>query len=310
MGRIYNNLSETIGGTPLVMLNGIKKKHNFKANILAKLEAFNPLSSIKDRIAVAMLNQAEQQGAIVGKTHFVEATSGNTGISLASMAVARGFEITLVMPESMSLERRKMLTFLGANLELTDAQEGMGGAILRVEQLVKEKGYVELAQFSNSANPEIHKKTTAVEIWEDTNGLIDVFIAGVGTGGTISGVGGYLKGRNPKVQIIAVEPEDSPVLSGGLAGPHKIQGIGAGHIPKNYNAEVIDEVIQIGNETSFLMSKELARTEGLPAGISSGATLAAAIEVAHRSNMHSKNIVVIFASSAERYLTTSLFDGV
>ncbi|MGB1361510.1 MAG: cysteine synthase A [Alphaproteobacteria bacterium] len=309
MTKIYNSITEMIGNTPLLRLNKLSEKYNLNAEILLKLEFFNPLSSVKDRIGLAMIDAAEKHGAIAGETHFVEPTSGNTGIALAFVAKAKGFDITLVMPESMSMERRKMLKFLGANLELTPADKGMGGAIKRAEELVKQQGYVQLGQFENPANPEIHTKTTAQEILNDTDGNVDVFVAGVGTGGTINGVGNVLKKHNPNVKIIAVEPEDSPVLSGGSPGPHKIQGIGAGFVPENYDASVVDEVIQVGNESAFSASRELALLEGVPAGISSGANISAVIEIASRPEMAGKKIVVIAASSSERYISTMLFDG-
>ena len=309
MGKIYNNITETIGKTPLIRLSSVKEKYNLKADILLKAEFFNPLSSVKDRIGLAMIEGAEKNGAKPGLTKFVEPTSGNTGIALAFVSRAKGYEITLVMPESMSLERRKVLKFLGADLELTPAEQGMGGAIRRAKELAEQQGYVELGQFVNPENPEIHKKTTAVEILDDTDGNVDVFITGVGTGGTITGVGSVLKDKNPNVKIIAVEPEDSPVLSGGNPGLHKIQGIGAGFVPENYDPSVVDEIIGIANETAFSTSRELSVLEGIAGGISTGATVAAAIEVASRDDMAGKQIVVIGASSSERYMSTALFDG-
>ena len=306
-GKIYDNFLDLIGSTPLLRLNKLKEKKGYTADICVKLEFFNPLSSIKDRIGLAMIEAAIEAGAVAGETKFVEPTSGNTGIALAFVAASKGFDITLVMPESMSIERRKMLKFLGATLELTPAELGMKGAIDKAKSLEKQ-GYVQLGQFENPANPMIHTKTTALEILADTNGDVDVFITGVGTGGSVTGVGSDLKEKNPDVKIIAVEPEDSPVLSGGQAGPHKIQGIGAGFVPENYKASVVDEIIQIANETAFATSRELAKLEGVPVGISSGATLAAALEVASRPEMDGKRIVVIMASSAERYLSTMLFD--
>ena len=307
-GKIYDSMVELIGSTPLLRLNNLKKEKGYEADICAKLEFLNPLSSVKDRIGLAMIESAELAGATPSTTKFVEPTSGNTGIALAFVAATKGYDITLVMPESMSVERRKMLKFLGATLELTPAEKGMNGAIVRAEEFSK-KGYVQLGQFANPSNPLAHECTTAVEILQDTNNDVDVFIAGVGTGGTISGVGKVLKNKNANIKIIAVEPEDSPVLSGGSPGPHKIQGIGAGFIPANYNGNVVDEVIQIANETAFTTSRELAKIEGVAVGISSGATLAAALEVASRPEMKNKRIVIIMASSAERYLTTALFEA-
>jgi len=309
MSKIYDNITEIIGNTPLLRLNNLLVKKSIKADILLKMEFFNPLSSVKDRIGLAMIESAEANGAVAGKTHFIEATSGNTGISLAFVARAKGYDITLVMPESMSLERRKFLKFLGANLELTPAEKGMNGAIEKANEMAEKNDYLQLGQFENPANPAIHEKTTAQEILKDTGGDVDVFISGVGTGGTISGVGRVLKKHNPNVKIIAVEPEDSPVLSGGKPGLHKIQGIGAGFIPKNYNSDVVDEIIQIANETAFVTARELAYIEGVAGGISTGATIAAALEVAERKEMESKTIVVIGASACERYISTTLFDG-
>lgn len=306
-GKIYNSLSEIIGHTPLLRLNRLKQELALVADIIIKLELFNPLGSVKDRIGLAMIDAAEKNGARPGKTRFVEPTSGNTGIALAFIAASRGYDLTLTMPESMSLERRKVLKFLGAKLVLTPAEKGMPGAIAKAKEFV-DKGYVALEQFSNPANPKIHEDTTAQEILEDTDGNIDVFIAGVGTGGTISGVGKVLKKHNPQIKVIAVEPEDSPVLSGETAGPHKIQGIGAGFIPDNYDSSVVDEIVKIGNETSFSTVRHVAKLEGVPLGISSGAAIAAAVEVARRYKQK-KHIVAITASFAERYISTPLFEG-
>ncbi len=310
-GRIYDSITETIGNTPLVRMNRLATKHNIKANILLKLEFFNPLNSVKDRIGVNMVDAMEASGLISpGKSTLVEPTSGNTGIALAFVAAARGYRMILVMPETMSIERRKMLAFLGAELILTPGPQGMKGAIAKAEELIKEiPGAVMPQQFKNLANPSIHRSTTALEIWNDTDGKVDCFIAGVGTGGTITGVGQVLKQRNPKVRIIAVEPEDSPVLSGGASGPHKIQGIGAGFVPDILDREVIDEVLTVGNQTAFEFSRALAKMEGIPGGISSGAAIAAALEVGARPEMAGKNIVVILASFAERYISSPLFDG-
>lgn len=304
--RTYNSILETIGHTPLVRLNKIAAGAG--ATIYAKLEFFNPLSSVKDRIALSMVEAAEADGSLKPGSVLVEPTSGNTGIALAFVCAAKGYELILTMPESMSLERRKMLQFLGARLELTPAPKGMRGAIEKAEEIVASNpNALMLQQFKNTANPAIHITTTAREIWEDTAGEVDVFIAGVGTGGTITGVGQWLKEQKPSVKIIAVEPEDSPVLSGGNPGPHKIQGIGAGFIPDILKRDVIDEVITISNSTAFATARAIAQTDGIPAGISSGATLAAALEVAHRPEMQGKTIVTIIASPAERYISTDLF---
>jgi cysteine synthase A len=310
-GRIYGSITETIGDTPLVRLNRIEQKHGLKAHLLAKLEFFNPIGSVKDRIGVNMIDALEAQGHIdPAKTILVEPTSGNTGIALAFVAAARGYRLMLVMPESMSMERRKMLALLGAELVLTPAGQGMKGAIAKAQEIVASTpGAVIPQQFENPANPDIHRRTTAEEIWNDTAGEVDVFVSGVGTGGTITGVGQVLKARKPGVKIVAVEPEDSPVLSGGSPGPHKIQGIGAGFVPSVLDRSVIDEVVTVGNQTAFEMARQLARLEGIPVGISSGAALAAAIEVGGRPEMDGKNIVIIIPSFAERYLSTALFEG-
>jgi len=309
-GRIYQSITETIGDTPLVQLNRLAAAKNVKARILAKLEFFNPIASVKDRIGVSMIDAMEQSGAVGPETVLVEPTSGNTGIALAFVAAARGYRLILVMPESMSIERRKMLALLGAELVLTPAAQGMRGAVAKAEEIVKElPNAVIPQQFRNPANPEIHRRTTAEEIWNDTNGEIDYFVAGVGTGGTITGVGQTLKPRNPNLKIVAVEPEDSPVLSGGQPGPHKIQGIGAGFIPDVLDRSVIDDVITVGNQTAFDNARLLARIEGIPGGISSGAAVAAALELAARPGMDGKTIVVIIPSFAERYISSALFEG-
>jgi cysteine synthase A len=309
-GRIYESITATIGDTPLVRLKRLAAEKGIKANLLAKLEFFNPISSVKDRIGVAMIDALEAAGKIHAGTTLVEPTSGNTGIALAFVAAARGYKLILVMPESMSIERRKMLALLGAELVLTPAPQGMKGAIAKAQEIVASTpGAVIPQQFENPANPEIHRRTTAEEIWNDTNGTVDVLISGVGTGGTITGVGQVLKQRKPSVRIIAVEPEDSPVLSGGQPGPHKIQGIGAGFIPAILDRSVIDEVVTVGNQTSFETARHLARFEGIPVGISSGAAVAAALEVGSRPGMEGKNIVIIIPSFAERYLSTALFEG-
>jgi len=309
-GRVYDDITQTIGDTPLVRLNRMAKEANLKGEVLLKLEFFNPLASVKDRIGVSMIDSLEKQGKLKPGSTIIEPTSGNTGIALAFVAAARGYKLILCMPESMSIERRKMLLLLGARLELTPAAKGMSGALARAKELMEtEPNPVMPQQFENPANPEIHRKTTAEEIWNDTKGKVDVVISGVGTGGTITGVGEVLKKRKPSVRMVAVEPEDSPVLSGGKPGPHKIQGIGAGFIPAILDREIIDEVITVGNETAFKIAREVAVKEGIPVGISSGAAVAAAMEVAKRDNMKGKQIVAIIPSFAERYLSTALFDG-
>ncbi len=306
-GRVYDSITDTIGDTPLVRLNRLPAERGVKATILAKLEFFNPISSVKDRIGVNMIDALEASGALKPGGTLIEPTSGNTGIALAFVAAARGYRLILVMPETMSLERRKMLALLGAELVLTPGPGGMRGAVARAEELKAEiPGAIIPQQFENPSNPEIHRRTTAEEIWNDTNGKVDIFISGVGTGGTITGVGQVLKAKNPGVKIIAVEPEDSPVLSGGAPGPHKIQGIGAGFVPGILDRSVIDEVVTVGNQTS---SRALAKAEGIPAGISSGAAVAAALEVGARPENAGKTIVVIIPSFAERYISSALFEG-
>ncbi len=309
-GRIYETIVDTIGATPLVRLRRIAKKAGAVADVVAKLEFFNPLGSVKDRIGVAMIEAAEAAGTIKAGTVVIEPTSGNTGIALAFVCAAKGYRLILIMPESMSVERRKMLKLLGAELELTPAAEGMRGAIRRAEQLLKEMPDAFMPQqFNNPANPEIHRRTTAEEIWRDTEGRVDVVVSGVGTGGTLTGVGEVIKPRRPGLQMVAVEPEDSPVLSGGAPGPHKIQGIGAGFIPDILRRDLIDEVIRVGNATAFETAREVARLEGIPVGISSGAAIAAGLEIAARKTMAGKLIVVVVPSFAERYLSTPLFEG-
>ena len=309
-GKIYDSILDTIGATPLVRVNRLAAAHDVRAEILGKLEFFNPLASVKDRIGFAMIEAAEKAGSLKPGSIIVEPTSGNTGIALAFVAAAKGYRLILTMPESMSVERRKMLKLLGAELELTPADKGMKGAIAKAEELVASTpGAFMPQQFKNAANPAIHRVTTAEEIWADTAGTADALISGVGTGGTLTGVSEVLKQRKPGFLTIAVEPEDSPVLSGGQPGPHKIQGIGAGFVPDILNAGLIDEVVRIGNETAMKTAREAARLEGLPVGISSGAALAAAIEVGKRPEMAGKRIVVIIPSFAERYLSTALFDG-
>ena len=309
-GRVYESITDTIGDTPLVRLNRLPAERGVKATILAKLEFFNPISSVKDRIGVAMIDALEASGALKPGGTLIEPTSGNTGIALAFAAAARGYRLILVMPETMSLERRKMLSFLGAELVLTPGPGGMRGAITKAEELKNEiPGAIIPQQFENPANPAIHRKTTAEEIWNDTNGAVDIVISGVGTGGTITGVGQVLKAKKASVKMVAVEPEDSPVLSGGQAGPHKIQGIGAGFVPGILDRSVIDEVVTVGNQTAFETSRALARAEGIPAGISSGAAIAAALEVGARPENAGKTIVVIIPSFAERYISSALFEG-
>jgi len=309
-GKIFDSITETIGNTPLVKLKRLPESRGIPANILAKLEFFNPIASVKDRIGVSMIDAMEQAGVLKKDTVLVEPTSGNTGIALAFVAAARGYRLILVMPESMSLERRKMLSLLGAELVLTEAGQGMRGAVGKAEEIIAQlKNAVMPQQFRNLANPKIHRETTAEEIWNDTNGEIDAFVAGVGTGGTITGVGQVLKPRRKSLKIIAVEPEDSPVLSGGQPGPHKIQGIGAGFVPEVLDRSVIDEVVTVGNQTAFETARALARLDGIPGGISSGAAVAAALEIGSRPDYAGKNIVVILPSFAERYLSTALFEG-
>lgn len=310
-GRIYGSITDTMGDTPLVQLDRFAKQKRIKARLLAKLEFFNPLASVKDRIGVNMVDALEKAGRITaGQTVLIEPTSGNTGIALAFVCAARGYRLILVMPESMSIERRKMLALLGAELVLTPAAGGMKAAIAKANELAAElPDAIIPQQFENPANPDIHRRTTAEEIWNDTQGAVDYFIAGVGTGGTITGVGQVLKARKPGLKVVAVEPEDSPVLSGGTPGPHKIQGIGAGFAPAILDRDVIDEVVTVGNQTAFDMARLVARLEGVPVGISSGAALAAACEIGQRPGMEGKTIVVIIPSFAERYLSTALFDG-
>lgn len=306
MGKIFNDITETIGRTPLVRINRLADGTG--ATVLAKLESFNPLSSVKDRIGVSMINAAESEGLINKDTVIIEPTSGNTGIALAFVCAARGYRLILTMPDTMSLERRKLLTIFGAELVLTDGSRGMRGAVEEVEKIQKSiKNSFMPQQFKNAANPGIHQKTTAVEIWADTDGSVDIFIAGVGTGGTITGVGEILKQKKPSVKIMAVEPSDSPVLSGGSAGPHKIQGIGAGFVPLVLNTGIIDEIIQVSNEDAGIMTRKIIREEGILAGISSGAAMWAAIEVAKRRESDNKNIVVVLPDTGERYLSTWLF---
>jgi cysteine synthase A len=310
-GRIYDSITDTIGDTPIVRLDRIAAMKDVKAHLLAKLEFFNPMSSVKDRIGVSMICALEAAGRIrPGVNTLIEPTSGNTGIALAFVAAARGYRLILVMPETMSVERRKMLKLLGAEIVLTAGTAGMRGAIARADELLKEiPDAVIPQQFQNPANPEIHRRTTAEEIWNDTNGEIDVFISGVGTGGTITGVGQVLKARRPGIRVVAVEPADSPILSGGNPGPHKIQGIGAGFVPQILDTHVYDEVVTATNAEAFDYARICARVEGIPVGISSGAAIAAAIKVGSRPEMTGKAIVLIIPSFAERYLSTALFEG-
>jgi cysteine synthase A len=305
--RIAKDMTELIGNTPLVWLNRVGK--DCKAKIAGKLEFFNPASNVKDRIGVSMILTAEREGKIKPGTTIVEPTSGNTGIALAWVSAARGYKLILTMPESMSVERRKILQLFGAKLVLTPASEGMAGAVNRAQEIVKETdGAFMLQQFQNPANPQIHRETTAEEIWNDTDGKVDIFVAGVGTGGTITGVGEVLKSRKSSVQIIAVEPTDSPVLSGGKPGSHMIQGIGAGFVPDVLNAEVIDEIIQTTNAEAFDMAKRLAKEEGIFTGISAGAAAAAAVKLAGRKENADKLIVAVLCDTAERYISTILFE--
>jgi cysteine synthase A len=310
-GRIFTSITETIGDTPLVRMDRIAREKGVGAHLLAKLEFFNPIGSVKDRIGVSMIDALEAQGRIApGRGVLVEPTSGNTGIALAFTAAARGYKLILVMPESMSVERRKMLSLLGAELMLTPAAQGMKGAIAKANDIVQTTpGAIMPQQFENPANPEVHQRTTAEEIWNDTRGEVDAVVSGVGTGGTITGVGQVLKRRKPGVRMIAVEPEDSPVLSGGSPGPHKIQGIGAGFVPAILDRGVIDEIVAVGNQTAFDTARLVARIEGIPVGISSGAAIAAAIDAGRRPDYEGKTIVVIVPSFAERYLSTALFEG-
>jgi cysteine synthase len=309
-GKIFPSIIDTIGDTPIVGLPRLTARLKPKGEVVAKLEFFNPMASVKDRIGVSMIEALEAQGLIRDGTTIIEPTSGNTGIALAFVAAAKGMKLILVMPESMSLERRKMLLLLGAKLELTPAERGMVGAVARAKELLAEiPGSVMPQQFENPANPAIHRISTAEEIWNDTGGRVDAVVSGVGTAGTITGVGQVLKARKPSVRMIAVEPSASPVLSGGSPGPHKIQGIGAGFVPAILDRSVMDEIVQVSNEDSFAMARLAAKIEGLPVGISSGAALTAAFDVAARPDMAGKLIVVIIPSFAERYLSTALFEG-
>ena len=308
MANVYQSVTELIGHTPLLAAKNFAKAHDLSANIVVKLEYFNPAGSVKDRIAIAMIEQAEKEGKIAPGATLIEPTSGNTGIGIAAVAAARGYHAILTMPETMSVERRNLLKAYGAEIVLTDGSQGMKGAIARAEQLQKEipNSFIP-SQFENPANPAVHERTTGPEIWEDTDGNVDAFVAGVGTGGTVSGVGRYLKSKNPSIHVVAVEPTDSPVLSGGKPGPHKIQGIGAGFIPTTLDTKVYDEIIQVKNEDAFAYGREFARREGALVGISSGAALAAASELARRPDFAGKTIVVLLPDGGDRYLSTDLF---
>jgi cysteine synthase A len=308
MSKIAKNLTDLIGNTPLLELSNYEKSNKLEAKLIAKLESFNPASSVKDRIGYAMIKDAEDKGLLNKDTVIIEPTSGNTGIALAYVAAAKGYRIILTMPETMSMERRNLLKALGAELVLTEGAKGMKGAIARAEELTAETpNSVLLQQFKNPANPAIHRATTAEEIWRDTDGQVDIFIAGIGTGGTITGVGEVLKQKNPAIQIIAVEPTDSPVLSGGNPGPHKIQGIGAGFVPDVLNKEILDEIYPVKNEEAFATARALAKSEGLLVGISSGAAAYAATQIALRPENKGKTIVVLLPDTGERYLSTVLF---
>ncbi len=306
--KIFKSITELVGGTPLLELTNTEKAHNVEANLLGKLEYLNPSGSVKDRIAKAMIEDAEAKGILKSDSVIIEPTSGNTGIGLAAVAASKGYRIILTMPETMSVERRNLLKAYGAELVLTEGAKGMKGAIAKADELAKEipNSFIP-SQFTNPANPEMHKKTTGVEIWNDTDGKVDIFVAGVGTGGTLSGVGEYLKSQNPDVKIVAVEPETSPVLSKGVSGPHKIQGIGAGFVPETLNTKIYDEIITVANEDAFAIGKEIAKNEGLLVGISAGAATWAGLELAKRPENKGKTIVVLLPDTGDRYLSTPLF---
>jgi len=308
MAKVYENITELVGGTPLVKVRNYSKAHDLEATVLVKLEYLNPAGSVKDRIAKAMIEDAEKRGLLKEGSVIIEPTSGNTGIGLAAIAASKGYRAILTMPETMSVERRNLLKAYGAEIELTEGAKGMKGAIARAEELAKEipNSFIP-GQFVNPANPAAHRSTTGPEIWKDTDGKVDIFVAGVGTGGTLTGVGEYLKSQNPKVKVVAVEPEASPVLSKGVAGPHKIQGIGAGFVPDTLNTKIYDEIIPISNEDAFATGKEIARKDGILVGISSGAALAAATQLAKRPENKGKTIVVLLPDTGDRYLSTPLF---
>lgn len=308
MSNIYTSADQLIGKTPLLELTHLEKKYGLKARLIAKLEYFNPAGSVKDRIAKAMIDDAEQKGLLKPDSVIIEPTSGNTGIGLASVAAAKGYRIIIVMPETMSVERRQIMKAYGAELVLTPGAQGMKGAIAKADELAKEiPGSFIPGQFVNPANPAVHKATTGPEIWEDTDGKVDIFVAGVGTGGTVTGVGEYLKGKNPEIRVVAVEPADSPVLTKGTAGPHKIQGIGAGFVPKVLDTKVYDQVITVENEDAFALGREIGKTEGVLVGISSGAAVWAAIQLGKRPENQGKNIVVLLPDTGDRYLSTPMF---
>jgi len=308
MSKVYTSGTQLIGRTPLLELTNLEKEEGLKARILAKLEFFNPAGSVKDRIALAMIEDAEAKGVLKKQATIIEPTSGNTGIGLAAVAAAKGYKVILTMPETMSIERRTLLKAYGAELVLTEGAKGMKGAIEKADELAEEiPGSVVLGQFANPANPRKHKETTGPEIWEDTDGQVDILVAGIGTGGTITGTGEYLKSKNPGIKVIAVEPAGSPILSGGKPGPHKIQGIGAGFVPDALNTHIYDEIIPVDNEEAFAAGREIAKVEGILVGISSGAALHAAITVAERQENEGKNIIVILPDTGERYLSTPLF---
>ncbi len=308
MKKIAQRLTDLVGNTPLLELNNYSKNNGFWAHVIVKLEYFNPAGSVKDRVALAMIEDAETKGLLKPGATIIEPTSGNTGVGLAFVAAAKGYKLVLTMPDTMSMERRNLLKALGAELVLTPGADGMKGAIARAEELqASTPGSLILQQFDNQANPAVHERTTGQEIWQDTDGKVDIFVAGVGTGGTVSGVGTALKKHNPKIQVVAVEPEDSPVLSGGKPGSHKIQGIGAGFIPKNYNSAVVDGILQVSNDDAIRTGRELAKYEGLLVGISSGAAVSAATQLAQLPENEGKNIVVLLPDTGERYLSTLLY---
>ena len=308
MKKIAQRLTDLVGNTPLLELNNYSKNKGLRAHVIVKLEYFNPAGSVKDRVALAMIEDAETKGLLKPGATIIEPTSGNTGVGLAFVAAAKGYKLVLTMPDTMSMERRNLLKALGAELVLTPGADGMKGAIARAEELqASTPGSLILQQFDNQANPAVHERTTGQEIWQDTDGKVDIFVAGVGTGGTVSGVGTDLKKHNPKIQVVAVEPEDSPVLSGGKPGSHKIQGIGAGFIPKNYNSAVVDGILQVSNDDAIRTGRELAKYEGLLVGISSGAAVSAATQLAQLPENEGKNIVVLLPDTGERYLSTLLY---